>query len=312
MIFAGLSAIFLPAPASAQSLAWEVIAAVNALRASYGLPPYSVDPGLMSMAQEHSNYQAAIHKSTHQHSNGLGPPDLGVIENVAGYSSGYGNAQVVVYEIWADPGHLHTMIGYPAGAMGVGVADDGETTYFTLEVRPAGAAFSSPQAAGTAQAQYTPIALVALATVTPRADGSLLHPVGYGQTLWTIAEAYGVTIEQLRAWNNLDPEASEIYAGQMLLVRPAGMATPASAVIAENPVEATPSATSLPQPTASPPPAPMLTPTTSPAIEGEDTPPTATTLPGEKSSSGILLPLIGGLFILGGLLLAFAARARRR
>lgn len=212
--------------ARAQDPRSELVAVINGLRTSYGLPPYSVDPGLMAMAYEHSAYQASIHRSTHQHSDGRDPPDLGVIENVGGGTLNYVTPQVVVYEIWVDPGHLHTMIGYPAGSIGVGVADDGETVYYTLEVRPAGQAFSSPQAAGTALANYTPIPLVALATVTPLSDGSIFHPVGYGQTLWSLAQVYGVTIDQLRAWNNLPSDSSEIYAGQNL-ARPPGRLRPA-------------------------------------------------------------------------------------
>jgi len=100
---------------------------VNELRASAGLEPYSVDPGLMALAQEHSEYQASIHTSTHQHSDVRDPPDIGVVENVAGGDIGYLEPYAAVYEIWADPVHMRAMTGYPAGAMGVGVADDGRS-----------------------------------------------------------------------------------------------------------------------------------------------------------------------------------------
>lgn len=100
---------------------------VNELRASSGLDPYSVDPGLMAFAQEHSEYQAAIHTSTHQHSDGRDPPDIGVVENVAGGDIGYLDPYAAVYEIWADPVHMRAMIGCPGGAMEVGVADDGRS-----------------------------------------------------------------------------------------------------------------------------------------------------------------------------------------
>jgi len=216
-------------PASAQQdLASELIAQVNGLRASYGLASYTVDAGLMAMAQAHSEYQASIHQSTHEHSDGSGPPQLGVAENVAGGDFAYIDAQTVVYEIWADPVHMRAMTGYPNGAMGVGVADDGETVYVTLEVVPGERAAKATGSAETRVAQLgvTPIAPTPLVTMTPRPDGSIVHVVGYGQTLWEIAQAYGVTVDQLRAWNNLPEESSDIYAGDQLLVWPAGPPRP--------------------------------------------------------------------------------------
>jgi LysM repeat protein len=299
--------------AQAQDPRSELIAVINSLRASYGLPPYSVDPELMAMAQEHSAYQASIHRGTHQHSDGRVPADLGVIENVAGGTLGYVTPQIVVYNIWADPGHLHTMIGYPGGAMGVGVADDGETAYYTLEVRPAGQAFSSPQAAGSAQPRFTPIPLVAVATVTPRPDGSIFHPIGYGQSLWALAQAYDVTVDQLRAWNNIPAESNEIFAGQQLLVRPAGYAQTVPTNHTEISVEQvsatalafSASNTALLTQTATPVPASTVPPashTPTPTLPVRINPP----------ASGISIPIAGGLFILAAILLVLAARMTGR
>lgn len=205
----------------------ELINLINGLRASYGLAPYTVDPGLMAMAQEHSAYQASIHTSTHQHSDGSGPPDLGVVENVAGGDIGIMEPQIAVYQIWVDAVHMKTMTGYDAGSMGVGVADDGETVYYTLEVRPSDSAAtaSNPSGTGSTQNPATPMPLVPLATMTPNSDGAIFHVVGYGQTLWAIALAYGVKIEQIRAWNNIPEDSSDIYAGQRLLVHLPGLAS---------------------------------------------------------------------------------------
>ena len=50
--------IALGAPRNAPS-AYDVIAAVNNLRASYGLPPYDVDPILMMAAQTQADYLAS-------------------------------------------------------------------------------------------------------------------------------------------------------------------------------------------------------------------------------------------------------------
>lgn len=315
-----------PAPAQAAlrgDAAADMAGVINALRAARGLAAYTIDPRLMALAQAHSEYQAAIHQSTHLHSDGSAPPQLGVVENVAGGTLGAVTPEIVVYEIWVDAGHMKTMVGYSAGAMGVGVADDGETVYYTLEVvpvgssgaaatnTPAGSAGAATAAAATTAAAttppelLTPIPLVTLVTTTPQPDGAIYHLVGYGQTLWSIAMAYGVREEQIRAWNNMAVDANDIYAGQKLLVRPASLA-PATATATSTPA---PSPTLSPSPTSSPA-APV------PATGGSlaDPTPTAAAAPRIRLELNpeYLVPLIAMLSIfIGGTLLFFLVRARR-
>jgi uncharacterized protein YkwD len=109
---------------------------VNELRRSQGLRPYSIDPGITAYAQEHSEYQAQTDTSTHLHSDGLVSLAHGYVENVAGGDVGYLTAEAIVYEIWNDPVHMKTMVGYESGAAGVGVASNDTTTFVTLNVRP--------------------------------------------------------------------------------------------------------------------------------------------------------------------------------
>ena len=65
---ANLVGLRAPSPAQARPLhanAYELIDAVNSLRAKNGLPAYSVNSILMSVAQSHSDYQASIGSVTH-------------------------------------------------------------------------------------------------------------------------------------------------------------------------------------------------------------------------------------------------------
>ena len=70
--------VSLPARTSVQARpqtvsAYDLINAVNALRASRGLPAYSINSTLMSVAQAHSDYQAAIGTVTHYGPGGTRP-----------------------------------------------------------------------------------------------------------------------------------------------------------------------------------------------------------------------------------------------
>jgi LysM repeat protein len=239
----------------------EVMALVNELRRSRGLEPYTVDPGITAYAQEHSDYQASIQTSTHLHSDGQNSLAHGLVENVAGGSTGYLTAQAVVYNIWADPVHMKTMVGYASGAAGVGVATSGGLDYITLNVRPGGeqAIATRPGGASVLDPAYTPIALEPLRTATMKPSGAVVHEVGYGQSLWAIALAYGVTAARIRELNGMAPDDSSIWAGQWLLIVPAGLVTPTPV-----PAETAAPTASGPAPVAlriSPSPGPTRTPT---------------------------------------------------
>jgi LysM repeat protein len=269
-----LAALFLAPsiPARAQSFgAGDVLAAVNALRKASGLTPYQPDSGLMSYAQEHSEYQARTGQSTHTHSDGLRPSAYGITENIAAGSVQSLTTDYIVYQIWADALHMNTMIGYDSGFAGVGVAVNGGTVYVTLDVRPGQSASTlapsgSGQPGSTNAPAGTQIALVPLITATPSANGSIVHEVGYGQSLWSIAIAYGVRINEIRSLNGLAPDSTDIYSGQKLVIRQAGLVTPAAqetqvpiGTTAANPTNPPPLLTVTPIATASLIPSPTAT-----------------------------------------------------
>ena len=190
---------------------YDLVSAVNALRAQHGLAPYTVDPGIMGYAQEHAEYQASTNTSTHIHSDGSLSLSAGLKENVAAGDVGVVTVSVVVYQIWVDTGHRRVLTGYASGEIGAGVAlSDSGTMYYVVNVRP------GEEVASTA-APFAP-----LQTSTPAQDGSLVHTVLPGQTLWEIAVSYGVTIDQIRSLNDIASDSTVIQPGQVLLIRLAG------------------------------------------------------------------------------------------
>lgn len=62
--------------------------------------------------------------------------------------------------------------------------------------------------------------IVPVAVATPQEDGAIIHTVEEGQTLWSIAAAYGITVEQLRQMNGSPVESDIIYVGQKLYIQP--------------------------------------------------------------------------------------------
>ena len=199
---------------------YDLVNAVNDLRAAYGLAPYQIDATLMAYAQEHTDYQASIQKSTHIHSDGSLPP-AGLVENVAAGTDGVVTVAIVVYQIWVDWGHRHTMIGYATGDIGAGVALSADgNVYYTIDVRPGEDVSSTTQPGAT---------FVPLLTSTPDAKGVIIHVVRSGETLWSIAISYGVTVDEIRRLNGITEGDTVIYIDQRLLIRPAGAATPVPA-----------------------------------------------------------------------------------
>jgi uncharacterized protein YkwD/LysM repeat protein len=236
---------------SAKSLSWqttanELIAAVNAFRASNGLPAYTVNSALMQIAQDQANYMAATGQVAHrpgltQRILDAGYPLAGDLsqggfraENITG---GNKTASQAVQEWSGDSLHLSTMLSLNLTEIGAGVAQVGNTYYLVIDC-------ARPTTNGAPQV-YTPDPgstesetfssndfIVPVTTSTPDENGLVYHEVQSGQSLWAIAIAYGVKIDDIRALNNLRP-GTDIYQGDRLLVRkyaPSPMATSAIVV----------------------------------------------------------------------------------
>ena len=114
----------------------------------------------------------------------------------------------------------------------------------------------------------TPIPLAPVITNTPNPDGIIIHIVQYGETLYTIAQAYGVPIDQILRNSGLSPTTTEIREGQELLIQtaqePSPTFTPTPTEDPGTPTPTQPRPTMTPFPTRTP--APTFTPTPAPSI----------------------------------------------
>jgi len=111
--------------------------------------------------------------------------------------------------------------------IGVGIARDGDVYYYILQAAYTSSNawqpyYSSTPGEGTEVSEVTDSGLSEwmspVITSTPHADGSIIHVVQPGQTLWSIAIAYGTKILDILAYNNLPSDYQTIYTGQILAI----------------------------------------------------------------------------------------------
>lgn len=244
---------------------YELINAVNALRATYGLAPYTTSPILMAVAQSHADYMASTGTVSHT---GLGGSSVTERLLAAGYplagdlslggfrsenitsGSEAKSAQDAVNGWTGDAPHLTTMISPALTEIGAGVSVNDGRVYFVIDCAlPTTDSLPQPGAA-TVVANVPTAApgggvIIPVAISTPNADGDVIHEVKAGQSLWQIAITYETTIEEIKQFNNL--YTNDIYAGAKLLIRKGQLtstSTPVETVAAAIAESVTPARTS--------------------------------------------------------------------
>lgn len=215
IVFSVALPVAVPATVNAQSSSpTGLIDTVNTLRANNGLTALQVDQALMASAQQHAEYMAQTSNITHTRADGSTPATLGFIENIAGGINL--TVDVVVYSMWTDADHWGTMVNFTYGKVGAGVAVKDNWVYYVLQVQRIDTGLAG-QPTPNLQNTADPNTVAQVITATPQLDGSIFHEVGAGQSLWSIALAYGITIADIIAWNNLQPTPN-IFPGERLLV----------------------------------------------------------------------------------------------
>jgi LysM repeat protein len=231
-----------PAPLQ-QVSAYELTLAMNTLRVSYGLPALIEDPIVNAVAQSTAQIMAANNMSWHigdvrGRIAAAGYGSGGTVwatENFAVSHGGMGIDEIMA--AWADPDHMRPAVTPAYCHVGAGAAQSADgRIYYILQ-----AAYVSEQACGSASApvgpgtlqpnpvpNLVPQIIIPVKIATPDAEGKIFHQVQAGQSFWSIAIAYQITIRDIEVWNNLSREIP-LKAGQRLFIpdeNTAGYATP--------------------------------------------------------------------------------------
>jgi LysM repeat protein len=224
-----------PAPAE-QVSAYELILAMNTLRVAYGLPALIEDPIVDAVAQSTAATMAASNMSWHigdvrgriAAAGYGGGGTVWATENFAVYSGGTSIDEIMA--IWADPDHMRPAVTPAYCNVGAGVAQASNgNIYYILQAayvagRECGSSSPSTGTGGTTQPGTTPNAAAAVPQLimpvkiaTADADGKVYHQVQMGQSFWSIAITYQITIHDLEVWNNLSRD-TPLKVGERLLI----------------------------------------------------------------------------------------------
>ena len=230
-----------PAPAQ-QVSAYELILAMNTLRVSYGLPALIEDPIVNAVAQNTAAIMAANNMSWHigdvrgriASAGYGGGGTVWATENFAVSSGGMGIDEIMA--VWADAEHMRPAVTAAYCHVGAGAAQtsDGRIYYILQAAYVSGqeCGSSSPSIGGTPQVGTIPNPvsqlILPVKIATADAEGKVFHEVQAGQSFWSIAIAYQITIHDIEIWNNLSRD-TPLKAGQRLFIPgkdTAGYATP--------------------------------------------------------------------------------------
>lgn len=226
---------------SSNVTAYDLIIAMNTLRVSYGLPALIEDPIVNAVAQATADIMAANQMSWH----------IGDVRGriaAAGYGGGatvfatenFAVGYMSIDEImvaWSDESHMRPAVNpaYCNVGAGVSTAANGMTYYVLQAAYISGSSCGdyvspSPGVGVTpGSSAYFPSQIIMPVKIsTPDANGEIYHIVAAGQSFWSIAITYQVTIHDIEVWNNLS-RSTPLLTGQRLFIpgkNTKGYATP--------------------------------------------------------------------------------------
>ena len=227
-----------------QVTAYDLILAMNSLRVGNGLPALIEHPIVNAVAQATARTMADNLLTWHigdvrgrLAAAGYGG-GTGTVWGTENFAVGYSLTLDAIMVVWADEAHMLPAVKpyYCHVGAGVATAANGIIYYVLQAAYVSGQTCpSTPSSPGTTPGA-TPISggggvpgiIFPVTVATPDVDGNIYHIVEMGQSLWSIAIAYKVTISDIEKWNNISRN-TPLRTGQRLLIpgkNTQGYATP--------------------------------------------------------------------------------------
>lgn len=250
----------LPLAVHAQDAGGDLLARVNNLRASQGLPAYAWNGALAAAAQSQAQWMAESGVISHNRPDGSGPRSRAI---ASGYATAdvaeniYGgtNASIdAAWTFWVNSGiHYAGLVNTRYQEIGIGAAQGSDMRTFVLVFgNPGGVPFVPPSSGGggSGSAAAPPSYVLGLDE-----HGNILHEVQPGDTLGDIALLYGYTwddIPYMKQINGIEDNRL-LEVGSVFLVPPQDgtyTPTPGSEVPTAATVPASQQATLTPEPSA--------------------------------------------------------------
>jgi uncharacterized protein YkwD len=232
-----------------QYAADDVIAGVNSLRASYGLALFQVNDILNTLCQNQVDYMASIGGVSDYDAFGrhAGQRALELGYPLAGDLSLGGLISQNVF--WGNDATAEDAIGFWMGDSihQIALLDKGFTETGAA-VKQVGSAYFycqiAAQTTGGTAIPYTPPSstsgtaaqpAVRIIVSTPNPDGSIIHNIRAGDTLFAISLKYGIPITTIEQLNGIT-SGTVIYPGNQLIIQLAFTPTPEMVISASTPV----------------------------------------------------------------------------
>ncbi|MFZ0549059.1 MAG: LysM peptidoglycan-binding domain-containing protein [Candidatus Promineifilaceae bacterium] len=212
------------AEAAPQMNAAEMFDLVNQFRVENGLTPFLYNSSLAFAAQRHANWMGTTATYSHTEDNGSTPltraNDAGYVgwvsENIVGGTNMSARQGLIWWE--NSPIHYNTLVStrYTEAGTGFAVTANGQNMFVLVVGLPSNApASSSPT---TEDSSAAPLIITPIQLAEPREDGSIVHVIRPGQSLWMVAAYYDADLDYLYQINGLD-ENDVIQPGDEIYVQ---------------------------------------------------------------------------------------------